>query len=132
MVQALILANSKGRVAVLDFWATWCPPCWQEFPQLDRLYRRYESNPDVIFLAIDVNRNGESPEKARAFVRSGGYTVPVAFDDNNAVVRLHAEGYPHLLLVDKSGRVRLIHAGYDGSEHFVENLSKVIDRLLAA
>ena len=66
----------------------------------------------------------------RAFVQKAGYTIPVAYDVNDAVARLKAEGYPHLLLLDKAGHVRLEHVGYDGAERFVENLSAEIDKLL--
>ncbi|HLY18594.1 MAG TPA: TlpA disulfide reductase family protein [Bryobacteraceae bacterium] len=121
----------KGRVAVIDFWATWCPPCRQEFPELEKLYKRYRADPRVVLLAVDVNKEGETPEKAGAFVRKAGYTIPVAFDAKDAVSRLKAEGYPHLLLLDKAGRVRLEHVGYDGAEHFVENLSREINKLVA-
>lgn len=121
----------KGRVVVLDFWATWCTPCRQEFPELERLYQRYHANPDVTFLAIDVNRESETPDKAREFMQKAGYTIPAAYDANDAVARLKAEGYPHLLLLDKSGHVRLEHVGYDGAERFVENLAREIDKLLS-
>jgi thiol-disulfide isomerase/thioredoxin len=124
-------ADFRGRVVVLDFWATWCPPCRRELPKLETLYKHYQSNPNVVFLAIDVQRNDETPEKARAFIRKAGYTIPAAFDDRNAVDQLHAEGYPHLLLLDKAGHIRLDHQGYDGAEDLVGNLSKEIDRLLA-
>lgn len=121
----------KGRVVVLDFWATWCPPCHREFPELEKLYKRYQANPNIMFLAIDVNRDGETPQKARAFVQKAGYTIPIAYDAREVVTRLKAQGYPHLLLLDKTGRVRLEHIGYDGAERFVENLSKQIDKLLS-
>jgi thiol-disulfide isomerase/thioredoxin len=128
---AIDSSGFKGRVVVLDFWATWCPPCRQEFPELERLYRRYQANPNVTFLAIDVNRDGETPEKARAFVEKGRYTIPIAYDAKEVVTRLKAQGYPHLLLLDKTGHVRLEHVGYDGAEPLVENLSKQIDKLLS-
>jgi thiol-disulfide isomerase/thioredoxin len=121
----------KGHVVVLDFWATWCPPCRQEFPELERLYRRYQANPNVTFLAIDVNRDDETPEKARAFIKKAGYTIPIAYDSNEVVTRLKAQGYPHLLVLDKTGHLRLEHVGYDGAERLVENLSKEIDKLLS-
>jgi len=129
-----VVVNSsafKHRVVVLDFWATWCPPCRQEFPKLEELYQRYRTNPNVAFLAIDVNKDGETPEKAQAFIQKAGYTFPVAYDGKDVVARLKAEGYPHLLLLDRTGKVRLDHTGYDGAEHFVENLSREIDKLLA-
>lgn len=121
----------KGHVVVLDFWATWCAPCRREFPELERLYKRYQGNPNVTFVAIDVNRDDETPEKARAFIKKAGYTIPIAYDSNEAVTRLKAEGYPHLLVLDKTGHLRLEHVGYDGAEHLVENLSKEIDKLLS-
>jgi len=128
---AINSAEFKGRVAVLDFWATWCPPCRQEFPQLERLYKSYQANPNVRFLAIDVKQGDETREKARAFVQKAGYTIPVAYDADEAVARLNAIGYPHLLILDKTGHVRLEHVGYDGAEHFVDNLSEEINKLLA-
>jgi thiol-disulfide isomerase/thioredoxin len=120
----------KGRVAVLYFWATWCPICWQEFPKLEKLYQRYESNSEVVFLAIDADGNGEGPEVASAFIRQGAYRIPAAFDDRRATARFRLGMYPTLMLLDKSWHVRLVHAGYDGTERYVKNLSGQIDRLL--
>jgi hypothetical protein len=53
------------------------------------------------------------------------------YDVKDAVARLKAEGYPHMLLLDKAGYIRLEHVGYDGAEHFVENLSAEINKLLS-
>lgn len=124
-------AELKDHITVLYFWATWCPPCWEEFPKLQRLYDRYGSNPNVIFLAVDANGKGETPENAQAFAQTQGYTIPMAFDAQRAAARLRIGIYPSLLIFDRSGHIRLVHAGFDGSEHYVENLSNEIDRLLA-
>ena len=124
-------AEFKGHIAVLYFWASWCPPCREEFPKLEKLYQRYESNPNVVFLAVNANERGESPEGAGRFIENGGYTIPVAFDDQRAAARLRVGVYPSLILFDRSGHIRLVHAGYDASERYVEHLSKEIDRLLA-
>jgi thiol-disulfide isomerase/thioredoxin len=124
----------RGRVVVLDYWATWCPACRHEMPELEKLYRRYQADPNVVFWAVDVQKNGETPQKAGAFMRQAGYTLPVAIDSQNSAERLGSllavDGYPALILIDRGGRVRLVHTGYDGSERLVHNLSREINALL--
>jgi thiol-disulfide isomerase/thioredoxin len=120
----------SGRVTVLYFWATWCPPCWQEFPRLEKLYERYRSDPDVVFWAVDVQGNGETRLNVESFIERGGYDIPVAFDVHGAAARLQLAVYPTLLIFDRHWHVRLVHAGFDGSEHLVNDLSKEIDSLL--
>lgn len=123
-----------GRVVVIDYWATWCPACRREMPELDRLCRRYQANPNVVFWAIDVQKNGETPQKANAFVHNAGYTLPLAIDSQNSAERMAErfafEGFPTLMVIDRAGQVRLLHSGYDGSERLQENLSREIDALL--
>ncbi|MGB8977652.1 MAG: TlpA disulfide reductase family protein, partial [Terriglobales bacterium] len=68
-------AELRGRVVVLDFWASWCPACRREMPELEKLYRRYQGNSRVSFWAVDMQKNGETPEKARAFMQNAGYTL---------------------------------------------------------
>jgi thiol-disulfide isomerase/thioredoxin len=122
----------RGRVVVLDYWATWCPPCRGEMPKLESLYRQYRGNPEVVFWAVDVNKDGETPKKAQAFMRSYGYTLPVAFDNHKSASDLGLTGFPSLLILDRRGRVRLVHTGYDGSEPFQTELRREIDMLLGS
>jgi thiol-disulfide isomerase/thioredoxin len=124
-------SDFRGRVVLLDFWATWCPACRREMPELEKLYRRYQGNPKVTFWAVDVQENGETPEKARAFMRNAGYTLPIALGSAKSVEGLEPEGFPSLVIIDAAGRVRLIHTGYDRSEQFQAKLSGEIDALLA-
>ena len=123
----------RGRVVLLDFWATWCPACRRELPELNMLYRRYQGNSSVAFWAVDVQKNGDTAAKARDFMLKAGFTLPVAIANEKSLEALGAlnlEGYPALIIVDKSGRVRLVHSGYDGSEHLQAELGKEIDKLL--
>jgi thiol-disulfide isomerase/thioredoxin len=120
----------RGRVVVLDYWATWCPPCRGEMPKLENLYRQYRGNPEVVFWAVDVNKDGETPKKAQAFMRNYGYTLPVAFDAHNSAASLRLTGFPSLVVLDRRGRVRLVHTGYDGSEPFRSKLRREIEALL--
>lgn len=124
-------AEFRGRVVVLDYWATWCPACLREMPELEKLYQRYQGNSRVSFWAIDVQNNGETPEKARAFMQNAGYTLPIALGSERSVEELKLEGFPSLIIIDKAGRVRLIHTGFDRSEQFQAKLSGQIDSLLA-
>jgi len=122
-------AELRGHVVVLDFWATWCPACRREMPELEKLYRRYEGNSRVSFWAVDVQKNGETPEKARAFMQNAGYTLPLALGHEERLAGL-LEGFPSLLIIDTAGRIRLVHTGYDRSEKFQAELAGEIDKLL--
>jgi thiol-disulfide isomerase/thioredoxin len=123
-------AEFRGRVVLLDFWATWCPACRREMPELDKLYRQYQGKPNVSFWAVDVAKNGDTPQKAREFMLKSGYRLPVAVADEKSLQSLNLEGYPALIIIDKSGRIRLVHSGYDGSERLQAELGKEIDALL--
>jgi len=124
-------AEFRGRVVVLDYWATWCPACRREMPELEKLYQRYKGNRRVSFWAVDVQGNGETPEKAQAFMQNEGYTLPIALGSEKSSERLNPDGFPSLVIIDTTGRVRLIHTGYDRSEQFQAKLSAQIDTLLA-
>lgn len=122
----------RGRVVVLDYWATWCPACRREMPELENLYQRYQGNSRVSFWAVDVQDGGETPEKARAYMQKAGYTLPIASGgETSSEGLLKLEGFPSLVIIDTLGRVRLIHTGYDRSEQFQTRLSGEIDTLLA-
>jgi thiol-disulfide isomerase/thioredoxin len=124
-------AQFKGRVTVLYFWASWCPPCWQEFPRMEKLYKGYRLSPDVVFLAVAIPGNGETSRTVQGFIEYGGYDIPVALDVHRAAARLHLRVFPTLLIIDRDWHVRLVQAGYDGAEHLAEDLSKEINSLLA-
>jgi thiol-disulfide isomerase/thioredoxin len=125
-------AELRGRVVVLDYWATWCPACRREMPEFEKLYQRYQGNSRVSFWAVDVQDGGETPEKARAYMQNAGYTLPIALSGEiSSEGLLKQEGFPSLVIIDTFGRVRLIHTGYDRSEQFQTRLSGEIDTLLA-
>ena len=128
---AVNFAEYRGRVVVLDYWATWCPACRREMPELEKLYQHYKRNSRVTFWAVDVQGNGETPEKAKAFMQNEGYTVPIALGSEKSSEQVNPEGFPSLVILDADGRVRLIHTGYDRSEQLQTRISGEIDTLLA-
>jgi peroxiredoxin len=105
----LKLKEQRGKVVLINFWATWCGPCRQEMPLLDALYKRYR---DAGFVLLGVNVD-DSPDKARTMARGLGVSFPVLFDANKAVSRSYqVSGMPTTVIVDRDGKVRYLHRGY--------------------
>ena len=95
----------RGKVVVLNLWATWCAPCREEMPSLDRLQARFKGQP-VVVVALSVDRAG--PERVRTFLSEiGVQNLAVYRDPGAAATRtLRVPGLPATLLVDKEGRER--------------------------
>jgi len=97
------LRDLQGRVVLVNFWATWCEPCRDEMPSIEKLRTRLQGRP---FHVLAVN-SGESPEKVAAFLKRENITLPVVLDrDQKAVDAWKAKGLPMTFLVDAGGRVR--------------------------
>ena len=121
-----------GKIVVLDFWATWCGPCNQEFPEYQKLYQRYKDNPRVSLVAVNTSWNNDSVEKAKNFLQAKSYNFPAAYDEDGSVTgQFNITGIPTLIILDKSGNIRNKHVGFDQSEDFVGIISEKIDGLLA-
>jgi thiol-disulfide isomerase/thioredoxin len=94
------LADFRGRVIFLNFWATWCPPCREEMPAMQALARELEKD-GLVVLAVNYE---ESAETAEAFVRETGLTLPVVLDGEGAVARRYrVTGLPASFFVDRRG-----------------------------
>lgn len=97
------LRDFRGRVVLVNFWATWCEPCRDEMPAIARLREHLKGQP---FEVLTVNF-GESGAKVRAFLDREKLDVPVLLDpDKDAAGRWNAKGLPMTFLVDARGRVR--------------------------
>jgi peroxiredoxin len=110
----LRLAELRGRVVLVNFWATWCGPCKIEMPHLNRIYEKYAS---AGFVLLGVNID-EDPKQALALATRMGLKFPVLFDTDKAVSRRYAlDSMPGTVLIDRDGKVRHVHKGYrDGVE----------------
>lgn len=94
----------RGKVVLVNFWATWCTPCRVEMPLLDAMHRRHEADGFVV-LGLAVDR--ASTEAVARYVRERGVTYPVAHVDAAAErVFGGVRGYPTSFLIDRSGRIR--------------------------
>jgi thiol-disulfide isomerase/thioredoxin len=102
------LASLKGKVVLINFWATWCPPCIREMPSLQNLYEKYRQNPNVEFLVVEVDNK---PELAKRFIEDKGYTFPVYSPDDILPETLLGQAIPTTVVLDKAGEIVIRHEG---------------------
>ncbi len=117
------LSDLRGKVVILEFWASWCEPCRYEMPVVEALQQRFKDE-GLVVLGI----NDEDPPIARRYVEQGGYTFPTLFDKSQAVAGLYGvRAIPALFVIDRQGEIVGRHSGYGpGSEE------KILDSLRKA
>lgn len=108
------LSDYKGKVVFLNFWATWCPPCKKEMPDIEALYNEYNLNQsEVVFLGIANPRSEEYPnnqddekEEIITFLHDNGYTFPTLFDETGEVLQnYNISAFPTTFMIDKEGNI---------------------------
>lgn len=109
------LAEFKGQIVLLNFWASWCGPCRQEMPILEQLNRQYHAK-GVALVGVNVE-----PDSAAAtnWLKATPVTFPILFDTDSKVSQLYSvQGMPNTVIIDRKGMVRYIHRGYNaGAEN---------------
>ena len=120
------LSKLKGKVVVVNFWATWCPPCREELKHVQKeLIDRFKGK-KFVFLPIS---RGEKKEVVEAFRKKMNYTFPMGLDPQQSIYKLYASNYiPRNFVVDKDGKVIYVSVGYT-PEEFAE-MVKVIEEAL--
>ena len=120
------LSELRGKVVLLNFWATWCPPCRQELTRVQKeIIDRFAGKP---FVFLPVSR-GEKRETVEAFREKTGYTFPMGLDSARTVYDRYATDYiPRNFLIDKQGKVILATVGYDDEEF--DALIRTIEKTL--
>ncbi|HEY6179638.1 MAG TPA: TlpA disulfide reductase family protein, partial [Kofleriaceae bacterium] len=98
------LDASRGKITVLDFWATWCKPCLAAMPRLDQLAR---TNPDVAVIAVNL----DDAAAARALFDQRRYAMTLVADDGDASQRYGVSSIPHTVVLDRRGMVREVVRG---------------------
>jgi len=121
------LADHLGQdIVVLDFWASWCPPCREGLPALEELAEAYQGQPVAVYA---VNQ-GEDFDTAGGYIRAEGLNLTVLMDEETKIGALYGvRGIPQIVIIDKGGKVAEVHRGYRSGDE--RHWMKTIDGLLS-
>lgn len=121
------LADYHGKVVFLNFWATWCPPCQREMPEIQKLSEKYQNSEDIAILTV-VMPGGQEMDAAgiKKFLKEKGFTMPVIFDDGCLSSSFQITSLPTTYMFDRDGNVYGSVVGQLSSD-MMEN---IIDRTL--
>lgn len=115
-------SESEGRVVLLNFWATWCPPCIAEMPSFQKLYNDYGSKVDFYFVT------SEKPDRVYRFVDKHSYTFPVYLQQFEAPRKLRSSALPTTYVLSKEGEMVINETGV--ADWNGKKIRKLLDRLL--
>lgn len=114
--ERVTLEDFRGKVVVLNFWATWCPPCVREMPALDRLHALLHGDRFAV-VAVSTDR-GNTAGLRRFYQRTGVTHLPIYHDPTSTLARaLKVEGLPTTYILDHTGRILAEHTGYMEWDH---------------
>lgn len=122
------LESLKGKVVIVDFWATWCPPCRREMPVLEQYYKSNKYK-NIAMIAVSTDR-AETIANVPEFIRTNGITFTVAYGDPEVQKAYGVQSIPSLFIIDKNGNIRYLHIGFDEENLWVV-LKYQVDYLLS-
>ncbi len=124
----LKIADLKGKVVIVNFWATWCPPCLVEMPRLEKeVWRKYKTSTDFVMIAI---AREQSEQEIAGFKKENSFSFPMAADPKREAYRLFGSGgIPRSYVVGTDGQILYQSVGYNPAEF--DQMKKVVEKELA-
>ena len=127
--QSVNLAAYKGKVIVLSFWATWCGPCKEEMPHLQKMY---DAKKDDGFVLLSISSDdARTASRVKPYIKSKGYNFQVLLDRDSSVTGIYnpQKTLPWTVVIDREFNVAKIHSGYNPGDEV--ELEHIVDNLLA-
>ena len=116
----ITLSELRGQIVVINFWATWCPPCREEMPALEKSYEQYKDS-GVVLLGVNLT-DQDSVSEVESFVQEFKLTYPILLDRDGSVSALYQlKGLPTTLFVNREGVIRAVVVGGPMSETFIRS-----------
>lgn len=118
------LSDYKGKVIIIDFWATWCPPCRKGIPDLVSIQKEFKN--DVVIIGISLDRE-KTIKDVPGFVKDYGINYPVVYGDDEVVVTYGGiEGIPTAFVIDKQGNVVDKHVGLVPKDTYLNKIKELL------
>ncbi|MCX2720135.1 TlpA family protein disulfide reductase [Lentiprolixibacter aurantiacus] len=112
----------QGQVVLINFWASWCPPCVAEMPSLDKLHEEFGDRVRFLFIARDQK------DKVVGYLEKNNFRFPVYFESGLTPTGIYATGLPTTFVLDRAGRIVVAHTG--AANWYAEDTRKLLDSLL--
>jgi peroxiredoxin len=117
------LSDYRGKVVLLEFWATWCPPCRASIPGIEKLFNAYKDK-GLVVLAVSLDEGGWDPVKS--FISSNGMTYTVLKGNDDVSASYQVRTIPMMLIVDKDGRISKRYLGFGNEEDLEKDIQTVL------
>jgi thiol-disulfide isomerase/thioredoxin len=137
--ESLSLESLRGKVALVNFWGTWCPPCREEFPHMVDLWEEFRGNPEFALVSVSCTQADKEPmdalrEETKKFLAQQGTNMPT-YADSQGVSRRILESvigglaFPTTILLDRDGIIRAVWVGYGSGDQ--KQMERMVEKLLA-